>query len=108
MVQVTATKEVRYAGQNYVPGDKFEASEKDANILSVIGKVSVGEVVPAITDLPEKAMEPASVEPEADELTELRGEYQTVVGRRPFMGWNADTIRDKINSYRTRDMRAGE
>jgi len=31
-----------------------------------------------------------------DELTDLRAEYHEVVGKRPYHGWNADTLREKI------------
>lgn len=31
-----------------------------------------------------------------DELSRLRAEYQDVVGKRPFHGWDADMIRQKI------------
>ncbi len=31
-----------------------------------------------------------------DELSRLRAEYQDFVGKRPFHGWDADMIRQKI------------
>ena len=31
-----------------------------------------------------------------DDISALRGEYETKVGKRPFMGWDADTLRAKI------------
>ncbi len=38
--------------------------------------------------------EPAP-EPE-DELRDLRAEYQRVIGKRAFNGWDAETLRSKI------------
>ena len=35
-------------------------------------------------------------EPKQDELASLREQYQAVVGKRPFMGWDADTLRQKM------------
>ena len=35
-----------------------------------------------------------------DELTLLRDEYLAVVGRKPFHGWDADALRDKIAAAR--------
>lgn len=35
-----------------------------------------------------------------DELSRLRAEYQDVVGKRPFHGWDADTLREKIAEAR--------
>ena len=38
-----------------------------------------------------------SPKPEAsDELTEVRAEYQRVLGKRPFHGWSVDELREKI------------
>ncbi|HLR78529.1 MAG TPA: hypothetical protein VK062_05720 [Burkholderiaceae bacterium] len=31
-----------------------------------------------------------------DEKAALRAEYERVMGKRPFMGWDADKLRDKI------------
>ena len=31
-----------------------------------------------------------------DDITSLRAEYQDVVGKKAFHGWDADTLRDKI------------
>lgn len=38
----------------------------------------------------------AAEEPKPDELSALREQYQAMVGKRPFMGWDADTLRQKI------------
>lgn len=38
----------------------------------------------------------AAEEPKPDELADLRERYQAVLGKRPFMGWDADTLRGKI------------
>jgi hypothetical protein len=38
----------------------------------------------------------AKVEDVDGELSNLRSEYQTTVGKRPFYGWDADTLRQKI------------
>ena len=40
-MQVTALKEIRYAGENRHPGERFEVSDKDAKILVAIGKVAL-------------------------------------------------------------------
>lgn len=43
-----------------------------------------------------------------DDTAALRATYEATVGRRPFMGWNADQLRMKIGEYNRRDMRAEE
>lgn len=37
-----------------------------------------------------------SPRPEGDDLPALRAEYQSLVGKRPFMGWAADELRRRI------------
>ncbi len=37
-----------------------------------------------------------AVEAPVDDLADLRAEYGEVVGKRPFMGWDAETLREKI------------
>ena len=34
--------------------------------------------------------------PKPDELAELRAEYQAVIGKRPYHGWDADELRSRI------------
>lgn len=100
MPKIFAVKEVRYAQRRYLPGDAFDASEKDAKLLTAIGRASYGKK-PNKTDLPEP--KPAA---ERDEMAELRTEYEDKIGRRPYMGWNADMLREKMAEYLRRDMRA--
>jgi len=38
----------------------------------------------------------AAEEPKPDELAILREQYQAALGKRPFMGWDADRLRLKI------------
>lgn len=33
---------------------------------------------------------------EADDLSNLRAQYQEVIGKRPYHGWDADELRSKI------------
>lgn len=52
------------------------------------------------------AFDPAKHEPyggsglrgAGDEMSDLRADYERVMGKRPFMGWNADTIRAKMGN----------
>lgn len=81
MADLIATKSLQYATRRLMPGDAFTANnERDARILCGIGKARRAE----------------KAEPVKDELAELRAEYQEVVGKRPFYGWDADTLREKI------------
>lgn len=65
-MQVTAVKEIRYAGQNHKPDEHFEASDKDAKLLIAIGKVA-----------PYVAPKPKAKPSESDvEKTPTKGKYR--------------------------------
>lgn len=81
MVDMIATKKLKYGTRRLTAGDPFEARhDRDARLLIGIGKARRAE----------------KAEPAKDELAELRAEYQEVVGKRPFYGWDAVTLREKI------------
>lgn len=42
-----------------------------------------------------EGVKPSSV-PQHDEITLLRAEYERVLGKRPFMGWDEAKLREKI------------
>lgn len=44
-----------------------------------------------------------SAEPEVDDLSPLRAEYQDVVGKKAFHGWSADELRAKIEEAKGGD-----
>lgn len=61
-----------------------------APILSTIGK-------PDLLDHDQNGRRGGSPKPDvSDELTALRSAYQETVGKRPFNGWDADTLKAKI------------
>ncbi|APZ53130.1 hypothetical protein [Salipiger abyssi] len=47
----------------------------------------------------------AASEPEdtPDEMAALRAEYEAVIGKRPFYGWDAETLRAKISEHEAED-----
>ncbi len=103
MPKIVAVKEVRYAGVSHLPGAEFEASDKDARLLVAIGKAALTRA-PNKTDLPEPA-EVAEEPAPLDEVADLRAEYTEQFGKRPFMGWSADELRERMGKYLRRDMR---
>lgn len=62
----------------------------DPRYARVFGKLGYGR-----SDLvaEEPAVPPA---PAADDLTALREQYQAVVGKKPYHGWDADELRKRI------------
>ncbi|MBN8292826.1 hypothetical protein JI664_12700 [Rhodobacter sp. NTK016B] len=41
-------------------------------------------------------MRPAVEQEPADDIASVREEYERVVGKRPFMGWDIETLRAKM------------
>lgn len=66
-------------------GRKQSMSRRDASILQKLGRGTY-----MTRDMQ------AAEQRDDDELSRLRAEYQDVVGKRPFHGWDADTLREKI------------
>lgn len=79
-MKLVARKPMTYNTRRLVAGDVFEAvSARDARLLRAIRKAD------------------PHVEPIApDEAAALRAEYEKTFGKKPFMGWDADTLRQKI------------
>lgn len=60
---------------------------------------------PNPTDLPKQAAVKPTPEPD---IAALRSDYEALVGKRPFMGWGEDDLREKMATYRRRDLTAAD
>ena len=80
-----ATKSLRYGTRRLMAEDGFQARSRDARLLVAIGKARYATEDAKAAD-----------DPPLDDLASLRAEYQVKVGKKPFMGWDADTLRAKI------------
>jgi hypothetical protein len=78
-----ATKPMVYGTRRLAAGAPFEASNPDARVLIALGKAKERDVKP-------------KKQPPHNDLAFARAEYERVIGKRPFMGWNADELRAKI------------
>lgn len=76
----------------YINGRERMMSRRDAIILQKLGRGTY-----MTRDMQ------AQSQRDDEELTALRAAYQEVVGKRPFHGWDADTIRRKIDEARSDD-----
>ena len=80
-MKLTATKAMRYAGQNVEPGDHFEvSSERDFKLLQAIGKAVVREdeePAPREQTRALKAEDEAAAEPrKGGDKLKAKGRYQ--------------------------------
>lgn len=99
-MHLKAIKPAKYLTRRLLPGDVFEVDDsRDGNLMAKILLATrkavqhrePGRIAPPPVELAAKI-----AAPEADELAELRTEYQAKIGKRPFHGWDADTLRQKI------------
>jgi hypothetical protein len=89
MADLIATKSLVYATRRLLPDDAFQAKPRDARILCAIGKARYAVA----------ASEASQTHPAVDDITALRAEYAAVFGKRPFMGWDAATLRVKLAAH---------
>lgn len=97
-LEMTATKNLRYATRQLKAGDGFVAPRRDARILAALGRAEYGTRVVEAVDLPKKAKAPAD-----DGMKALREEYQRVVGKKPFGGWGVDELRERMAQQTNRE-----
>jgi len=108
MVDMIATKRLKYGNRRLLPGDPFSARhDRDARLLIGIGKARYATRMMVADDEPAVRYEPVDprrntiddthrpVEP-ADDRPALRAEYEAKFGKKPFAGWSAETLREKL------------
>lgn len=100
-------KPLSYATRRLQIGDVFTASARDARILTRLGRVRYRRPEAELPAPPAELLakfdpagsgegaESAAAEP-ADQLKALRGEYFEKLGKRPFTGWDAETLTKKM------------
>jgi hypothetical protein len=82
-MDLIASKAMTYATRRLRAGDTFTArTAADARVLIAVGRAR-------------HVNEPQSVGAERG-IDALRDEYQEVVGKKPYHGWDADTLAKKI------------
>lgn len=83
-MDLIATRSMTYATRRLLPGDSFIAPDRVGRVLIASKKAALaasGIIRPVAT---------------GDRLPELRSEYQQTTGKKPFHGWNATTLQEKI------------
>ena len=96
--RMKATAAMTYGTRRLKAGDEFVTTPRDARILAAIGKAKyVTREMRAADPEPEPAPEPEPVPaPPIEDIADVRAEYERVVGRKPFMGWDIDMLRQKM------------
>lgn len=95
-MKLRARKALTYATRRLQPGDIFEARPRDGRLLLAVRKaeevrepVDLAPPPPAVAEKIAEALAP-------DDRAALRAQYEQALGKRPFPGWSADELREKI------------
>ena len=111
-MKLIALKEMRYDTRRLLPGDEFEATTPHGRLLIAARKAAdplkrdIGKVASPSPAVLKKASEvvdstpPATLHPAGETLDTLRAEYTALVGKKPFNGWDVETLRTKIDAFR--------
>lgn len=100
MPTLKALKRFPYGRKVMEPGQPFEASDKDARLLKMLGKASDMDPAPKHVNLPKQKVEEAPAEPEAP----LHGRYQ----RRDMRATDGQTGEETQSSSSRRGRRPKE
>ncbi|MBD9640747.1 hypothetical protein IB277_31100 [Ensifer sp. ENS07] len=87
-MKLIANRHLTYGTRRLIPGDAFEAPDREARVL-----IAVNKAAPAGAGAQKRSGRASAP---ADDLAALRKKYQEVSGKRPFNGWDAETLRSKI------------
>ena len=122
-MDLKAKKPFRYRGRALVPGDEFQATRAHARVLVATRRAELGTVQTPGTGHETKGSKAerqakrqafkkfdddqsgkpggSRKQPMTDELADARRDYQAAVGKRPFSGWSAGELRNRICEHRT-------
>lgn len=93
-----AKRDMRYGTRRLKAGDYFEASKRDAKVLAAVKRADYapGNRMPSnVPPIPE-GLKKQVEQQDGEEIKGLREQYASKFGKRPYMGWDAETIRQKL------------
>ena len=95
---------------NHAGVERREASERAEALLWIINEYRVyshrfeslptWDVLEFLSKLEKELFNKFGGDVENGEIDKLRNEYFMVVGKKPFMAWNADELRKRIEDYK--------
>lgn len=107
LVKMIALKAIRYKIPKIVQdriaiGDVFYVQKKHVKALVGLRHAKVAPRDPvSLPEIPPSLVAKVSGAPVAanDDLKDLREQYMSIFGKRPFNGWDAATLRAKIDEH---------
>ncbi|RVJ03361.1 hypothetical protein [Sinorhizobium medicae] len=91
-----ATQSMTYGTRRLLPGEEFVASRRDADLLSRIGRAKLVDADSNPIDHEVKKDGVGTAKVEDARLADLRKQYQQKFGKRPFNGWDAKNLSEKL------------
>ena len=95
---------------NHAGVERREASERAEAILKLINEYRIyahrfeslptWDILEFLSKLEKELFNRFGGDVENGEIDKLRNEYFMVVGKKPFMAWNADELRKRIEDYK--------
>lgn len=97
MRKLVAIKHMSYATRHFRPGEDFETrTDRDARILIAAGRAKPARIPGKIAPPPAEVVQKV-VDPVDDSLSDLRAEYQSLVGKKAYHGWDAAELQRRID-----------
>lgn len=97
-LKMIALKPGRYGTRHLEAGEQFEIERKIARVY--IAQKRAREMTnEEIPPQPKSAPKAVQTDDAANETADARADYERVVGRKPFYGWDAATLREKIAAH---------
>lgn len=91
-LEYIGAKPFSYRTRRLLPGDMITCSDREAKVWLRSKKFQKSRPVADLPPPPADLLAQVS----GDDLSALRAEYHAKLGKRPFHGWGADALRQKI------------
>lgn len=90
------TRNMTYDTRRLKAGDEFQVSKRDGDLLVKLGRAKVVPESLAQSAQPTPQQPPA---PTPDPMAIARAEYEAIVGKRAFHGWDETELRRRIAEH---------
>jgi hypothetical protein len=90
------TRDMLYNTRRLKAGDEFRTSARDGDILVRLGRAQ--RVPASLAQSAQPAQTPVA-QPQPDPLATARAEYEDVVGKRAFHGWDEAELRRRMAEH---------
>jgi hypothetical protein len=100
-IPMVARKAMKYRTRMLQAGDEFRVkNEREAKVLAHLKRAERTDNpnVRVALDDARATVGMAPVSKDSEDIKAVRDEYEAVFGKRPFNGWDIDTLREKIAS----------